>query len=296
MKVFVTGATGFIGSAVIPQLLNAGHQVLGLTRSDHGALAIKAAGAEPHRGSLEDLDSLERGAAQADAVIHTAFIHDGFDNFRHNSEVDQKAIEALGSVLKGLGKRLIVSAGIGRYAVGRPVTEEDLPPPNSPVPRVSEQAAAALAPDGVSVGVMRLPQVHDTVKQGLVTFLIAIARRTGKSAYIGTGENHWVAAHISDVAVLYRMALEENLSVGRYHAVAEGGVTLREIAETIGRGLKLPVVSLSPEDGAKHFGSLAMFVGADVTASSKLTRERLGWNPTGPSLITDLQNMNYSAA
>ena len=292
MRVFVTGATGFIGSAVVPELLKAGHQVLGLTRSDAGAKALAAAGAEVHRGSLEDLESLRRGAADSDGVIHLAFIHD-YSKFKENCEIDKRAIEALGSVLAGSDRPLIVASGTGGLsAPGELATEEHVVPAKSPFPRVSEQTALSL--EGVSASIMRLPQVHDTVKQGLVTYAIAVAREKGVSAYVGNGANRWPAAHISDVGHLYRLALEKHEAGAKYHAVAEEGVPLREIAEVIGRGLKVPVKSIRPEEAPAHFGWLGMFASLDFPASSTITREKLGWHPTGPRLIADLVRMNYS--
>jgi nucleoside-diphosphate-sugar epimerase len=292
MRVFVTGATGFIGSAVVPELLKAGHQVLGLTRSDAGAKALAAAGAEVHRGSLEDLESLRRGAADSDGVIHLAFIHD-YSKFKENCEIDKRAIEALGSVLAGSDRPLIVASGTGGLsAPGQVATEEHVVPAKSPFPRVSEQTALSL--EGVSASIMRLPQVHDTVKQGLVTYAIAVAREKGVSGYVGNGANRWPAAHISDVGHLYRLALEKHEAGAKYHAVAEEGVPLREIAEVIGRGLKVPVKSIRPEEAPAHFGWLGMFASLDFPASSTITREKLGWHPTGPRLIADLIRMNYS--
>jgi nucleoside-diphosphate-sugar epimerase len=296
MRVFVTGATGFIGSAVVRELLNKDYQVLGLTRSDAGAKALTAAGAEAHRGSLEDLESLRSGAAEADAVIHLAFIHD-FSKFQENCEIDKRAIEALGSVLAGTDRPLIVASGTaGLAAPGQVSTEDTVIPPNFPFPRVSEQTALALISKGVRASVMRLPQVHDTTRQGLVTYLVAVAREKGVSAYVGEGHNRWAAAHVSDVARLYRLALEKHEAGAKYHAVAEEGVPMRDIAEVIGRGLKIPVVSMSPEEAAAHFGWLAMFAGHDLRASSTLTRERFNWQPTGPGLIADLEQMDYSKA
>jgi len=294
MRIFVTGATGFIGSAVVPELIKAGHRVLGLTRSDSGAQSLLAAGAEAHRGSLEDLDSLRTGAAAADGVIHTAFIHD-FSKFKENCEIDRRAIEALGAALAGSDRPLIVSSGTaGVAAPGKVATEDQVVPPDLPFPRVSERTALSL--QGVKASVMRLPQVHDTIKQGLVTYAIAMAREKGVSAYVGEGRNRWAAAHVSDVARLYRLALEKHEAGAKYHAVAEEGVAMRDIAETIGRGLKLPVVSLSPEKAAAHFGWLAMFAGLDMPASGAQTQQRLGWQPTGPGLIADLEQMNYLEA
>jgi nucleoside-diphosphate-sugar epimerase len=293
MRVFVTGATGFIGSAVVPELIAAGHRVVGLARSDAGAKALTAAGAEVHRGDVEDLESLRRGAEAADGVIHLAFNHD-FSKFVANCEADRAAVEALGSALVGSDRPLIVTSGTGAtHAQGRPSTEED--PPNSPIPRVaSEEAATSVASKGVNVMVMRLPQVHDTFKQGLVTYAIAVAREKGVSAYVGDGANRWPAAHVLDCARLYRLALEKGKPGARYHAVAEEGVPMRDVAQAIGRGLKMPVVSMSPEEAGAHFGWLATFAGFDIPASSALTRQWLGWTPTGPGLIADLDQMDYS--
>jgi nucleoside-diphosphate-sugar epimerase len=293
MRVFVTGATGFIGSAIVRELIDAGHRVLGLARGDAGAKSLHAAGAEVHRGDLEDLESLRSGAATADAVIHTAFIHD-FSRFKEVCETDRRAIEALGDVLAGSDRPLIVSSGIGTLAPGRVATEDMEALPNPAMPRVSEQTGLALIARGVRVSVVRLPQVHDTVKQGLITYAVQLAREKGVSAYVGDGLNRWPAAHRLDVAHLYRLALEKREAGSRYHAVAEEGVSMRKIAEAIGRGLKVPVASLSPEEAPAHFGWLAMFAGFDMPASSAQTQERLEWRPTGPTLLTDLGNMRYS--
>ncbi|HXZ33182.1 MAG TPA: SDR family oxidoreductase [Terriglobales bacterium] len=295
MRVFITGATGFIGSAAVRELVGAGHQVLGMARSDAGAQSLIAAGAEAHRGSLEDLESLKSGAAAADGVIHLGFIHD-FTKFRENCEIDKRAIEVLGEALAGTNRPLIVAAGLGGLAAhGRVATEDNVPPPDFPFPRVSEQAAMALLRQGVSAAVMRLPQVHNTVKQGLVTYAIAVARQKGVSAYVGDGQSRWAAAHVLDVARLYRLALEKHEPGARYHAVAEEGVRLRDIAEAIGRGLKIPVVSISAEEAPAHFGWIGAFATHGMPASSAITRKKLGWNPIGPSLLSDLGNMNYSA-
>jgi len=289
MRVFVTGATGFIGSALVPELINAGHQVLGLTRSDAGAKSLAAAGAEVHRGFLEDLESLKSGAAHSDAVIHLAFNHD-FSKFQENCETDRRAIEALGSALAGSDRLLMVTSGTLVVAPGRVATEEDEPAATSAsIPRIAtEEAAAAVAARGVRVSLMRLPQVHDQNKQGLITLLIDLAREKGVSAFVGDGKNRWSAAHLSDTARLYRLALEKG-AAARYHAVAEEGVPLRDIAQVIGRRLKLSVVAKSPSDAAEHFGWLGGFAGLDGPASSTLTRERLGWRPVGPGLIADLE-------
>ncbi len=293
IRVFVTGATGFIGTPVVKELISAGHKVLGLARSDVAAQWLAAMGADVHRGSLEDLDSLRSGAAASDAVIHLAFIHD-FSKFKENCEIDQRAIETLGSVLAGSDKLLIVTAGTaGLAAPGQVATEDNAIPSDFPFPRVSEQTALALALKGVRASVVRLPQVHDTVKQGLVTYVIATAREKGVSAYIGEGLNRWAAAHVLDVAHLYRLALEKNEAGAKYHAVAEEGVRMRDIAEVIGRGLKVPVVSLSSEKAQAHFGWLSLFAGNDLQASSVQTQKKLGWHPTGPGLIADLEKMDY---
>lgn len=299
MRVFVTGATGFIGSAIVPELIKAGHQVVGLTRSEAGAQALTAAGAEPHHGNLDDLDSLRNGAADADGVIHCAFDHSAFGNefskFIEVCEKDRRAIEALGDTLVGSNRPLVITSGtpLGTAAPGQLSTEDyfDL---NHPNPRkASELAGASLAERGVNVSVVRLPQVHDTVKQGLITWVVMSARGKGASVYIGEGGNRWPAAHVLDVARLYRLALEKAEAGSRYNAVAEEGVPLRQIAEVIGKGLSVPVVSISAQEAPAHFGWLAMFAGVDMPASSAQTRQKLGWEPKGPSLICDLKNMRY---
>jgi nucleoside-diphosphate-sugar epimerase len=290
MRIFVTGATGFVGSAIVRELVGAGHQVLGLTRSEAGAESLIAAGAEVHRGDLQDFDSLRSGAAMADAVIHTAFIHD-FSKFQENCEIDKRAIEALGSALDGSGRQLIITSGTGMVAPGRLATEEDEPVPTSAgMPRASEEAAASVASRGVRVSVVRLPQVHDRVKQGLITYAIAVARKKGVSAYVGNGLNRWPAVHRLDCAHLYRLALEKGSPGARYHAVAEEGLPMKEIAEAIGRGLKLPTISLSAEQAGEHFGWLGFFAGLDMPSSSALTRQRLGWRPTQTGLLDDLDH------
>jgi nucleoside-diphosphate-sugar epimerase len=298
MRIFVTGATGFIGSAIVQELITAGHRVVGLVRSDAGAKSLVAAGAEVYRGDLEDLDSLRSGAAHSDAVIHTAFNHD-FSKYVANCEADRQAIEALGDALAGTAKLLIVTSGVGmaNSVPGVLATENDLPASSKLVPRAaSEEAAASVAGRGVRVAIVRLPQVHDTVKQGLVTYAIQVAREKGVSAYVGDGHGRWPAAHRLDTGRLYRLALEKADSGDRFHAVAEEGVPLREIADAIGRGLNVPVVSITPEESTKHFGWLGAFVGRDVPASSAQTRDKLGWNPKGPGLISDLENMRYYPA
>jgi nucleoside-diphosphate-sugar epimerase len=296
MRIFLTGATGFIGSHIVPELLAAGHQVLGMTRSDAGAQALVAAGAEVHRGDLEDPDSLRSGAAQADAVIHTAFDHD-FANFVANCEKDRRAIEALGSALIGSDRPLLITSGTGMGSVPGQLATEDVFNTSHPNPRIaSELAGAAMLAAGVNVSVVRLPQVHDTVKQGLITPLVAVARQKQVSAYMGDGTARWPAAHVLDVARLYRLAVERGEKGARYNAVAEEGISAREIATVIGKGLSVPVVSVTGQDAADYFGWLAMFASLDMAASSVQTRARLGWQPTGPGLIADLEAMDYSKA
>lgn len=290
MRVFVTGATGFVGAAVVNELIAAGHQVLGLVRSDAGAEVLKAAGAEAHRGALDDIDSLRRGAAAADAVIHTAFIHD-FSKFKENCEIDRCAVAAMGEVLAGTGKPLIVTSGTG-LVQGR-IATEDAAPANSVNPRVaSEEAAADVAARGVRTMILRLPQVHGDGDHAFVPLLINLAREKGVAAYVGDGSNRWPAVHRFDAARLYRLALEKGKSF-RYHAVADEGVPMRDIAEVIGRRLNLPVVSQSPEQAAAHFGWFIHFAAADMPASSAKTRAELGWQPTGPALLPDIDREIY---
>lgn len=290
MRVFVTGATGFIGSAIVADLIRAGHGVLGLARSETGARALQAAGAQVHRGDLDDPDSLRRGAADSEGVIHCAFDHD-FSSFAANCEKDRRAIEALGAGLAGTARPLIVTSGVGmgQAVPDRPATEDVFNTAVTNPRRLSELAAAAVAAGGVNLSVVRLPQVHDTARHGLVSYLIAVAREKGVSAYVGGGGNRYSAAHVSDVARLYRLALERHAPGARYHAVAEEGVVFRDIAQVIGEGLKVPVVSLPADEAAAHFGWLAMFTGHDLAASSAWTRQRLGWQPDGPGLLADLE-------
>ena len=289
MRIFITGATGFVGSAIVPELLNAGHQVLGLARSDQSAKSLIAAGAEVHRGDLEDLQSLRSAVAMSDGVIHAAFNHD-FSKFAENCEADQRAIEAIGNELEGSDRPFIVTSGLP-LTPGHLTTEDDVPPSDSDgTPRMSEQTAISMAGRGVRVSVVRMSQVHDRNKQGLATYMIAIAREKGISAYVGTGLNRWPAVHRLDAAPLYRLALERGSAGARYHAISQEGVSVREIAEAIGRGLKIPVVALSPEAAASHFGWLEFPVSMDAPASSALTQQRLGWHPTEQlGFIDDLE-------
>ncbi len=294
MRIFVTGATGFVGSAVVDELIRSGHQVLGLARSDARAKSLVAAGAEVHRGSLEDLDSLRSGAAAADSVIHTAFIHD-FNNYAAAAETDKHAIETLGSALVGSNRPLIVTSGtLLLQRQGPFATEEDAPNPG--FPRKSEEATAALALRGVHVAVLRLPpSVHGAGDHGFVPFLIGIARKKGVSAYIGDGMNRWPTVHRLDAAHLYKLALEKGSAGAKYHGVADKGIPTRDIAHVIGRSLNVPVVSKSPEEAAGHFGWIAHFFGIDGPASSAQTQQQLGWRPSQPGLIADLEEHYFQS-
>ncbi len=294
MRIFVTGATGFIGTELVKELIETGHQVRGLTRSDAGVEQLRAVGAEVLRGDLQDLDSLRSGAKGVDAVVHLAFSHD-FSKFAQNAADEIKAIGALGSAMEP-GKLLVVTSGVGLTS-GEPghVRTESDPPLDSPaIPRRPEQAARAVAAKGVHVAIVRLPQVHDTRKQGLVPLLTQLAREKGMSAYVGDGANRWAAAPLKDVAHLYRLAVEKTgPGFTVYNAVQEEGVAAREIAETIAKGLKVPAVSIAPDKAAEYFGWFAHFAALDMPASSAWTRKTLDWNPTGPGLIEDLTNMKY---
>lgn len=290
MRVFVTGATGWVGSAVVKELISAGHQVTGLARSEDKAVALAATSAEVLRATLDDLDALHSAASAADAVIHTAFGHD-FSKFAENVEQDRRAIETVGSALEGSDRPLIVTSGLAWLAQGRAATEADVPGPA--FPRKSELAARALAGRGVRAAAVRLaPSVHGDGDHGFVPRLIGIAREKGVSAFIGEGLNHWAGVHRLDAARVYRLVLEQGATGHVYHAVADEGVPFREIAEVIGRRLGLPVESRGPE----HFGWFADFAGLDMSASSERTRARLGWEPTGPDLLTDLDQPGYYAA
>jgi len=297
MRVFLTGATGFIGSALVPELSKAGHRVAGLSRSDAGAAALVRAGAEAVRGDVNDLDCLRRAAEAADGVIHAAFYHD-FRNLKQASENDRRVIATLGAALAGSGRPLVVTSGTGlvRSKGGAPVVETDAHVTAAEFPRAAtEEAADALIDSGGCVMVMRLPQVHDTRRQGRISWHIQLARQQRRVAYVGDGANRVAAVHVSDAVRLYRLVLEKGQAGGRYHAVAEEGVTLRAIAEVIGAGLRVPVESIAAEDALGYFGEMAQLAALDLAASGAATRQRLGWAPTGPDLLTDLRAMDYGA-
>jgi nucleoside-diphosphate-sugar epimerase len=293
MRVFVTGAAGFIGTETTKELIANGHQVVGLARSDDNIRTLEQLGAEVRRGSLQDLDSLKSGARDADGVIHLAFIHD-FAKFAENGAIDKAAIEAMGEVLVGTNKPFIVTSGTGLVAPNVVVTEEMRRDSSPHVPRVSEQAGLAYAKRGVRAMAMRLPQVHGAPgKAGLISYLVELARKKGTAAYVGEGAERWAAAHRPDVARLYRLALEKGTADGIYHAVGEEGVPMREVIEVIGRTLNVPVVSIKKEEAGEFYGPLAMFAGLDMPASSALTQARLGWTPTGIGLIADISQPGY---
>ncbi|MCE9649711.1 MAG: SDR family oxidoreductase [Parvibaculum sp.] len=293
MRVFMTGAAGFIGEATTKELIANGHRVVGLARSDANAARLKALGAEVHRGSLEDLESLKAGAASADGVIHLAFIHD-FSKYDENGQIDKRAIEAMGDALQGTDKPFIVTSGTGLVEAGVVVTEDMRRDAAAYVPRVSEQVGLAYVARGVRAMAVRLPQVHGADgKAGLITFLLERARQKGAAAYVGDGSERWAAAHRLDVARLYRLALEKGLGNSIYHAVGEEGVPMRPIIEVIGRALNIPVVSIAKEQAAEYYGPLAMFAGLDMPASSALTQKRLDWKPTQIGLLADIGQPGY---
>jgi nucleoside-diphosphate-sugar epimerase len=296
MRIFVTGATGFIGSVLVPELIEAGHHVLGLTRSEAGTEKLRAAGAEVLRGNIEDLDSLRDGAAKSEGVVHLAFNHD-FSQMQKNCDDDRKAIQAISEVLLGSDRPFVITSATGILAnVDRKPSTEDSPTTSWNPRAASEAVVKELTARGVNTSVVRLAQIHDTRKQGLVPYVTAVAREKRVSAYIGDGSNRWPAAHVSDAARLYRLALEKAEPGAIYHAVGEEGVSMKTIAEALGRGLKVPVVSIKPEEAEAHFGWLALFAGNDMPASSALTQQKLNWKPTGPGLIADLDAMDYTQA
>lgn len=294
MRVFVTGATGFVGSAVVRELISAGHQVVGLARSDASAKSLTAAGAKVQRGSLEDPESLRSGAAAADGVIHTAFIHD-FNNYGPAAEADRRAIETLATELAGSDRPLLITSGtLLAQSQGPLATEDDAP--NPAFPRKSEEAALAVSARGVRVSIVRLsPSVHGKGDHGFVPALISIAREKRVSAYIGDGLNRWPAVHRFDAAHLYRLVLEKGTAGASYHGVGDEGVAARQIAEVIGRRLNLPIVAKTRKEAADHFGWIGHFFGIDAPASSALTRQRLGWQPEQPGLLADLDQPYYFA-
>ncbi len=298
MRIFLTGATGFVGSALVPELIAAGHTVLGLARNEKAAKKLTAAGAEVHRGDLEDTESLRRGAAAADSVIHTGFIHD-FTRFAEMCEVDRRAIEAMGAALKGTDKPFLVTSGINAVTKDGIITEDDRPSPASPNPRKSEQAADKLAAEGVRVSVIRLaPSVHGKGDYGFVPMLIGIARQQGTAAYNQDHLNHWCAVHRQDAAKLYRLALEKKEAAPgtRYHGVGEGSILFKDIAHKIGQGLNIPVAAKSGEEVAPYFGGFAPFAAMDMKASSAQTQSVLGWQPAHPGLLEDMDAGHYFSA
>jgi nucleoside-diphosphate-sugar epimerase len=295
MRVFVTGGTGFIGSATVQELVKAGHQVLGLARNDAAVNKLKEMGSEAHRGDLSNLESLKAGARACDGVAHLAFIHD-FTDYAGNGETDRRAVEAFGAVLAGSGKPLVITSGTGVIAPGHVATETDPANPASvAAPRVaSEETALALASQNVRASVVRFaPSVHGDGDQGFISALIGIARQKGVSAYVGDGLNRWAAVHRLDAAHLFRLALEKGVAGATYHGVGDEGIAVRDIAELIGRHLDLPVVAKSPEEAADHFGFLGSLLGLDLSASSVKTQKDLAWHPTHPGLIADLDHGSY---
>ncbi len=297
MRIFLTGATGFIGSRIVPELIAAGHLVLGLARSDKSARTLEEAGGEVQRGALEEPETVARGAAVSDAVIHTAFDHD-FSHFAESAQMDGRVIEAIGAELAGSDRPFLITSGtgLGNSSPGELATEKVFDHDNPNPRRLSELVGERLTEQGISLATVRLAQVHNLEKQGLISPAIEIARAKNLSAYVGDGINRWPAAHVDDVARLYRLALEAHTSGARWHAVGEEGISFREIAETIGAGLGIPVRSLSPEEASEHFDWLAPFAAMDMPASSALTRAQLGWQPTGPGLLEDMRRMDFAQA
>jgi nucleoside-diphosphate-sugar epimerase len=297
MRVFLTGASGFIGSAIIAELQAAGHDVLGLARNDANAAKLETAGVAVQRGDLSEPETLAAGAKACDGTIHCAFIHD-FSQYVENIAIDRRAVEAMLAAMEASGKPFILTSGTLMADAEREVTEEDGASKDGlgAMRGATEQLVEGYAQRGVRAMIVRLPQVHDREKQGLVTYAIAVAREKGVSAYVGDGANRWAAAHVSDVARCYRLALEKGQAGARYHAVGEAGISMRDVAEAIGRRLDLPVVSIAPEAAPAHFGFLGMFAGRDAPTSSRLTREQLGWAPTGPGLIEDLDHLELTPA
>lgn len=293
MRIFITGATGFIGSATVAELLRAGHEVTGLARSEESAKALAAVGARVHRGDLKDLESLKSGAAASDGVIHTGFIHD-FSKFQENCEIDKRAIEAIGGVLAGSNRPFVITSGTALVSPGQVATEDTDPPAKPTFPRVSEYLAAELVKKGVRAAVVRLsPSVHGDGDHGFVPLLIGMAKEKGVSAYVGEGKNRWSAVHRLDAGSLFKLAIEKAVSGARYHGVGDEAVEFRQIAEAIGKGLNLPVVSKTPEEAAVHFGWFTHFASVDCPASGKLTEQRLGWKPTHVGLLADLDKGTY---
>lgn len=299
MRVFMTGATGFIGSYLVPELIAAGHEVVGLSRSQAGAETLASKGAQAFLGDVNDLDRLRAGADAADAVIHAAFNHD-FGKTRRHSEEDRKVVEALGELLAGSDRPLIVTSGTGvveRSASNAPVVETDAPSSSAHAPRAAtEEAVQAVLAKGARVMVVRLAQTHDTHHQGRIALHIRVAREKGWVAYIGDGGNRLAAGHVTDAVRVFRLALEQGKAGACYHAVGEEGVPFYDIAEVIGAGLKMPFRSISPEDAKDYFGVIAGLAGLDMAASSALTRQALGWTPSGPDLLSDLRQMDWTVA
>lgn len=296
MRIFLTGATGFIGSRLVSVLLAGGHQVVGLVRSEEAVRQLADRGATAQRGTLEDPQAWLAGIDQCDAVIHTAFDHD-FSRFAENCEKDRRVIRAIGSVLQGSQRPLLITSGtgMGDDGSGQPALEQNFNPAH-PNPRVaSELEGSQLLASEIDVRVVRLPQVHNTERQGLISYYIALAREKGAAAYIGEGENAWCAAHVDDVAGLYVKVLEQGECGKRYHAVAEESIASRLIAETVATGLDIPAVSLKSEQAVEHFGWFAAFATMDLRASGAWTRQQLNWQPKGPGLIADLSKMNFSS-